>query len=113
MRFSLFGLNVEIRKSCKSGIVDPGMAVDVGLRPPGPFPQFLSQKAKKKSIDPESQKLWENFKKSQACWACDCLQQLRNDLGFSLLFLQTQDNNLAAIDVNYCPKCGRKLVYKK
>ena len=68
---------------------------------------------KREMIDPESSRLWDSFRKSEACWACRNIEEFHRKQGMAMLFLQEEGGDLVLVSVRHCPACGRRLVFHR
>jgi len=62
--------------------------------------------------DPESDKLWDNFRKAEGCWACKNIEEFHRQHGLAIFFLHDlQADDIRMVTIRHCPACGRRLVF--
>ena len=64
-----------------------------------------------KDKDPDSQKLWENFKKTEGkapCKLCPFIEMVWNRIGVKSLTFIVQ-GRIRWVPMNFCPNCGRRI----
>jgi hypothetical protein len=61
-----------------------------------------------KEIDPESQKLWDEFRKTEKNWCCKLMCEIIQS-GYPFLQVFSPKGEINMVRLYYCPRCGRKL----
>lgn len=61
------------------------------------------------SVDPESERIWRELRGLDEEWCCKLMREVMRDGGITKLILRKANGEGATIDINNCPRCGRKL----
>ncbi len=65
---------------------------------------------RRRRCDEESRSLWESLRRAEsACPACRCIERQARATGLAVFFTQDENGDVAAVNLRFCPACGRRL----